>query len=250
MVERSRRPLPANEVHMIVRDMIIRRAGTSFAFLMLAFGSAGGCARGTAPESIAEAVTTPPPGDPRWQPECSNAGNFEVHNDTWPQHEAGACPAVDEYTFDQAVASCASDVKYFGYECDDLSDGNHTWTVYYGCCAPVCPAGSVESNGFCWVVNMGERTASATCARVGLTGSDGFVTGLIWTPAILADVSAKLGCIDAGDTGCCAQSMWLETSTNTCFTDNFSADVGGEPFFNWAGQRLPGQFAVDACNLP
>jgi hypothetical protein len=81
-----------------------------------------------------------------------------------------------------------------------------------------------------------------------LTGSNGFVAGLTWTPAILADVSAKLGCTDAGDTGCCAQSMWITTSTNTCFTDNFSADVGGADFFNWSGQRLPGQFAVDACN--
>jgi hypothetical protein len=97
---------------------------------------------------------------------------------------------------------------------------------------------------------MGEPSATATCARVGLTGSNGFVAGLTWTPEILADVSAKLGCIDAGDTGCCAQSMWLEVATNRCFTDNFSADVGGADFFNWSGQRLPGQFAVDACDIP
>jgi hypothetical protein len=113
-----------------------------------------------------------------------------------------------------------------------------------------CPAGSVQSSGYCWVVNMGEPSATATCARVGLTGSNGFVTGLKWTPAILADVSSKLGCTDAGDTGCCAQSMWRTTATNTCFTDNFSADVGGADFFNWSGQRLPGQFAVDACDCP
>jgi hypothetical protein len=98
------------------------------------------------------------------------------------------------------------------------------------------------------VVNKGEPSATATCGRVGLTGSDGFVTGLTWTPAILADVSSKLGCTDAGKTGCCAQSMWDQTSSNTCFTDNFSADVGGADFFNWSGQRLAGQFAVDACN--
>lgn len=116
-------------------------------------------------------------------------------------------------------------------------------------CGP-CPAGSVDSAGYCWVVNMGETSASATCARVGLTGSNGFVTGLQWTPAILADVSNKLGCVNLGDTGCCAQSMWYQANNNTCFTDNFSADVGGADFFNWSGQRLPGQFAVDACSCP
>jgi hypothetical protein len=83
-----------------------------------------------------------------------------------------------------------------------------------------------------------------------LTGSNGFVAGLTWTPEILADVSAKLDCINGGDTDCCAQSMWYQANTNTCFTDNFSADVGGADFFNWSGQRLPGQFAVDACDCP
>lgn len=116
-------------------------------------------------------------------------------------------------------------------------------------CGP-CPAGTATVAGYCWVVNMGEPNASATCARAGLTGSNGFVSGLTWTPQILANVSAQLGCINGGDTGCCAQSMWYQTSTNTCFTDNFSADVGGQDFFNWSGQRLPGQFAVDACNCP
>ena len=115
-----------------------------------------------------------------------------------------------------------------------------------------CPAGSVESAGYCWVVNMGESSATDTCARVGLTGSDSFVTGLQWTPEILDDVSTKLGCVDAGHTGCCAQSMWLDTNVtpNACFTDDFSSDVGGADFFNWSGQRLAGQFAVDACNCP
>src|SRR5262249_7043249 len=111
-------------------------------------------------------------------------------------------------------------------------------------------AGSVPSRGYCWVVSVGEPSATATCARVGLTGSNGFVAGLQWTPEILADVSSQLGCVDAGDTGCCAQSMWITTATNTCFTDNFSADVVGADFYNWSGQRLPGQFAVDACNCP
>src|SRR5215472_6765073 len=115
-----------------------------------------------------------------------------------------------------------------------------------------CPAGSVESAGYCWVVNQGEPSATATCARVGLTGSNGFVAGLTWTPEILADVSSQLGCTDAGDTGCCAQSMWFNLASNTCFTDNFSADVGGASFFNWSGQRVgpPGNFAVDACDCP
>jgi hypothetical protein len=113
-----------------------------------------------------------------------------------------------------------------------------------------CPAGSVDSAGYCWVVHISEPDAPATCARVGLTGINFSVPGLQWTPEILADVSAKLGCTNLGDTGCCATSMWYDTSTDACFTHNFSADSGGADFFNWSGELNTGQHAVNACNCP
>jgi hypothetical protein len=66
---------------------------------------------------------------------CVNISDHEVHSDGWPNHAPGACPAVPAYTFANAAFTCGGDVNYFGYDCENLPDGSHTWTSYYGCCA-------------------------------------------------------------------------------------------------------------------
>jgi len=93
-----------------------------------------------------EATTTAPAGDPRFNPTCAGVGFSTVHNPGWPYHQAGLCPAADEYTFGAAVAACGAKVKYFGYSCGNLSSGDHSWTAYLGCCAATCGDG-IQNQG-------------------------------------------------------------------------------------------------------
>jgi hypothetical protein len=95
----------------------------------------------------ADVVTEAPSGDPRLDPTCTNAGDFEVNNARYPRRLRGTCPGTDEYTFGAAAAACDADVKYFSFTCtDDFGDGTHSWTAYYGCCAASCDDG-VQNQG-------------------------------------------------------------------------------------------------------
>lgn len=116
---------------------------------------------GTA-EEAASHVTGAPAGDPRLQPTCTKTTDNTLHNGQWPFHAPGLCPATDEFTFNQAAATCGSDVKYFSFTCTEFVDGTHSWTAYFGCCNSStvgCSDGTRE--GF---TNLGTYPTIASCA--------------------------------------------------------------------------------------
>lgn len=117
-----------------------------------------------------------------------------------------------------------------------------------------CPAGTVEAEGHCWVAakykaDDSQETGAETCARMGLGGSDDSVTGLVWTPAVFANVASKLGCTPGPDAGTLSPSLFLDTANNTCFVTGYSTPQNAyyvNPMFDY----VTGQVGVQACQKP
>jgi hypothetical protein len=117
-----------------------------------------------------------------------------------------------------------------------------------------CPQGTVEAEGHCWLraqykADESQETGSETCARVGLTGSDDSVTGLVWTQATFANVASKLGCTQGPDAGALSPSLFIDTASNSCFVTGYSTAQNAyyiNPIFDY----LTGQVGVQACQKP
>ncbi len=132
---------------MIMRDARFNRFTAFFVVLAPAAGALGaGCTVGADPTGAhgevtgsvpqADTFTPAPPGDPRLDSLCDGGASQVIHNTDWPFHEAGPCPAGRRVHLRRRRRRLRGSVKYFGYSCADLGDGQHTWTVYSGCCAP------------------------------------------------------------------------------------------------------------------
>ncbi|MBL8970244.1 MAG: hypothetical protein JNK56_06680, partial [Myxococcales bacterium] len=67
-----------------------------------------------------------------------------------------------------------------------------------------------------------------------------------WDMAAMNAVCTGLGCIAGGDQGCCAQSAWFATQTNTLYTHNFDA----VQFYNWPNCLNGDDRPLHTCNLP
>lgn len=121
-------------------------------------------------------------------------------------------------------------------------------------CPAACPSGTVEAEGYCWVkaqykADESQEMGSEACARVGLTGSDDSVTGLVWNEAAFASVAAKLGCTVLAPVGSLSPSMFVDTSNDTCFVTGFSTAQNAY-YVNPAFDFVPNQVGVQACQRP
>jgi len=121
-------------------------------------------------------------------------------------------------------------------------------------CPAACPSGTVDADGYCWVTakydaDGFEETGSATCQRVGLTGSDDAVTGLVWNAAAFQAVSDKLGCTRIQTDACCSPSLFHDVTTNECFSTGFSTDQN-PTYVNPAFDYQTNQLGVVACVKP
>lgn len=204
------------------------RSVSSQGLALLSFGlvaaiTAGGCAvstdGGAESESIASAqqadqtsVAAPPLA--HLDPMCAPADSGIVaRNPGAPYHEAGTCASGDGISFDDAVAACGANVRYFGYSCNDFPaaapyqpNDERGWSAYYGCCAPTCSDGiqnggeaGVDCGGPCGVpcqtcsdgiqnggeigVDCGSACGVACYTRLGLIGGTTGGTGTLICPA-------------------------------------------------------------------
>lgn len=204
---------------MNARTPLMNRHAALLVLLLPATGALGaGCARVEEPAALGEeavgsaeeAVTLPPPGDPRHDPTCTGAGYSAIHNAGWPSHAPGPCPGVDAYSFDDAVAACDANVSYFGYTCSTHVDTNtHTWTAYLGCCAGTCGDG---------IQNQGEGgvDCGGPCAAACPTCQDGIRNQ--------GETSVDCG----GPCSPCAEGQGCTTGSD-CASGVCSAGVCGAP---------------------
>ena len=88
-----------------------------------------------------EVFTPASNGDSRLDSSCTIDGNFTIRNTSWPSGEPGPCPSSDEYTLDDAVASCDAPVKSYTFNCTESKHNTHTWKAHYQCCAATCSDG-------------------------------------------------------------------------------------------------------------
>ena len=172
--------------------------------------------------------------------------SLELHNSEWPDHASDLCPAVDAYTFDQAVAACGAQVQYFGYDCADFSStDDHAWTVYLGCCAATCDDG-IQNQGEAGVDCGGP--CSTPCPPVTETGLIGY-----WP---LDDAAGSTSAADTsgnGDNASCGGAVDIGSGF-VRFADcptfggpgAFGTDAsfdGGDDFL-WINNNIGGTFSV------
>src|SRR5262249_45075321 len=106
---------PFMEDTMNAHPTLKNRYVALFALLVPATGALGAGCTTTASDPAADdekaagsaaapdVFTLEPPGDPRWDPQCTPGGGLTFHNPEWPYHASGSCPAVDAYNFDVSV---------------------------------------------------------------------------------------------------------------------------------------------------
>jgi hypothetical protein len=200
------------ETRMNNRTPLMNRYTALFALLVPATGALGaGCtttvdepaaggekAVGSAPS--ADVLTLAPSGDPRYDPMCAPGGLLDVHNPESPYHASDLCPAVDAYTFDQAVAACNAHVRYFAYDCVDFPTlDEHSWTVYAGCCAATCSDG-IQNQGEAGVDCGGP--CSTPCPPATVSGLIGY-----WKLDDAAGSSSAADSSGNGNTAICGDGL-------------------------------------------
>jgi hypothetical protein len=120
-----------------------------------------------------------------------------------------------------------------------------------GSCDPVaCPAGTFDAAGFCWVVAADFQDGEQSCGEHGLIGPYQDAEGVEWTPEMMAEVTAAMGCTNLGSvSGTGAPSLFFDSAQNECLTQTFSDDAG-QPYVNSGAPLAPGQAAVHLCDRP
>lgn len=112
-----------------------------------------------------------------------------------------------------------------------------------------CPAGTFDAGGYCWVVANDFEFGSESCGRFGLEGSDQTAEGVSWTPELMAEVAAAIGCTNLGQTACCEASLYFDATTSECFTSGFSS-ASGSDYSNSTFSFSDTALAVHLCLRP
>jgi hypothetical protein len=113
-----------------------------------------------------------------------------------------------------------------------------------------CPTGTYDAGDFCWVVAEDFQDGEQSCGDHGLVGPYQETEGVEWTPELMAEVTAAIGCTNLGAvSGVGAPSLFYDAAAGECLTQTFTDD-SGQSYVNSGAPLAPGQAAVHLCQRP